>query len=205
MDFCVNVERMKLSLLKPAMYNPRTISEDAFSGLGKSLERFGILANIVWNRRTGNIVGGHQRYKQLIEKGIKETDVIVVDLDDTEEVTLNIALNSGAIKGDFTQGAIAALRMTEAKIGEAFQEIKLDGLLEKLEKKNKKKEKKPKKDGDGYQDADPMNMQIELTEPIINCPHCGSKWEMDSKKVIFDNSSSVVDAKEEKDGEDKSI
>ncbi|MCK9629767.1 MAG: ParB N-terminal domain-containing protein [Bacteroidales bacterium] len=191
---------MKLKDLKPAMYNPRTISEDAFSGLGKSLERFGILANIVWNRRTGNIVGGHQRYKQLRERGIDETDVIVVDLDDTEEVTLNIALNSPEIQGDFTQGAIAALRMTEARIGQAFQEIKLDGLLSILEKKSKKKEKKPKKDGDVYQEADPIDLQVELTEPIINCPNCGSKWEMNSKKVILDTSSVT---EENKDAEDK--
>lgn len=197
MDFCVNVERMKLDDLHPASYNPRSISEDAFSGLGKSLERFGILANIVWNRRTGNIVGGHQRFKQLREKGIQETDVIVVDLDDTDEVALNIALNSGSIKGDFTQGAIAALRMTEARIGEAFQEIKLDGLLEKLEKKNKKKEKKPKKDGDGYQDGEPLTNHFEVDESIINCPHCGSKWKMNTQEVILDNSGSL----EKKDSE----
>lgn len=193
MEFAVNVQKMKLSDLKMAEYNPRTMEEQAFYGLGQSLERFGLLANIVWNQRTGNIVGGHQRYKQLRDRGVEETDVIVVDLDDNEEVALNIALNSGAIKGDFTQGAIAALRLTEARIGEVFNHIKLDGLLETLEKKNKKKEKKPKGNGDGYSDADPIGLEIDMTEGVINCPKCHSKWKSKDNTVLFDNSASLAD------------
>lgn len=203
MEFKPLIERKKLKDLIPSEYNPRTMEEQAFYGLGQSLERFGLLAHIVWNQRTGNIVGGHQRYKQLRDRGVEETDVIVVDLDDNEEVALNIALNSGAIKGDFTQGAIAALRLTEARIGEVFNHIKLDGLLETLEKKNKKKEKKPKGNGDGYSDADPIGLEIDMTEGVINCPKCHSKWKSKDNTVLFDNSASLADIGAESDTEEK--
>lgn len=186
MDISTNIRRMKLSDLHPAEYNPRMISEEAFSGLGKSLERFGVLAHIVWNERTGNIVGGHQRFKQLRDHGITETDVIVVDLDDNEEICLNIALNSHAIKGDFTQGAIEALRLTEARIGQVFSDIKLDDLLEELEKKNKKKDKKPKSQSQ-YDDADPISVDTKQAEAIINCPNCKSKWKMNDNTIIENN------------------
>ena len=88
------IERKKLSDLKPASYNPRVISVSAKTGLSASLEKFGIVQPIVWNKRTGNIVGGHQRCKVLIESSVEETDVVVVDLSDEEEIALNIALNN---------------------------------------------------------------------------------------------------------------
>ena len=54
-----------VSELKPAGYNPRRIGEAELARLGKSLERFGDLGGIVFNRRTGNLVGGHQRVKKF--------------------------------------------------------------------------------------------------------------------------------------------
>jgi len=156
-------------------------------GLGQSLERFGLLAHIVWNERTGNIVGGHQRYRQLLDHGVEETDVIVVDLDDNEEMCLNIALNSKAIKGDFTQGAIEALRLTEARIGQVFSDIKLDDLLEELEKKNKKKKDKKPKGDEQYEEADPISVDFKQAETIINCPCCHSKWKMNDNTVTENN------------------
>gem|GEM_PF-2566928 len=58
---------MKLKELKPADYNPRKISDEQLSMLKKALEEFGDLSGIVFNRRTGNLVGGHQRLKCLPE------------------------------------------------------------------------------------------------------------------------------------------
>lgn len=51
--------------LKPAEYNPRTISEQKLAALKKSLQEFGDLGGIVYNIRTGNLVGGHQRIASL--------------------------------------------------------------------------------------------------------------------------------------------
>jgi hypothetical protein len=58
---------MKITDLKPADYNPRQISDEQLERLRKSLREFGDLSGIVFNRQTGNIVGGHQRIKCLPE------------------------------------------------------------------------------------------------------------------------------------------
>lgn len=182
-NYSKRIERKKLSELSPASYNPRTIEDEAIEGLGKSLGRFGMLAHIIWNERTGNIVGGHQRYRKLLEIGETETDVVVVDLHDSDEIALNIVLNSRHIKGDFSQGAIEALRVAEAQAGQLFEELKLDDLLEKLEKKVKKpKEKKPM----DFTDADPLIETEDTIEPLVLCPECGSKWQLKDNKVVFD-------------------
>jgi hypothetical protein len=55
----------QVGALRPAEYNPRRISEDAFKKLQQALEVFGDLGGVVFNRRTGNLVGGHQRVKAL--------------------------------------------------------------------------------------------------------------------------------------------
>ena len=47
--------------LQPHPRNPREISEAALAGLGASIEDFGDLAGIVWNKRNGKLVCGHQR------------------------------------------------------------------------------------------------------------------------------------------------
>lgn len=48
---------------------------------------------VVWNERTNRVVGGHQRLTVLENEGETETDVSVVDLDETQERQLNVALN----------------------------------------------------------------------------------------------------------------
>lgn len=56
---------MKLSKLKPNPKNPRRITDEKLSMLKKSMAEFGDLSGIVYNRRTGQLVGGHQRVKVL--------------------------------------------------------------------------------------------------------------------------------------------
>lgn len=51
--------------LTPADYNPRQITEKRQAQLGKSMGKFGDLSGIVYNRRTGRLVCGHQRIRHL--------------------------------------------------------------------------------------------------------------------------------------------
>jgi hypothetical protein len=51
--------------LSPSPYNPRKITDKQFSMLKKSMAEFGDLSGIVKNIKTGNLVGGHQRIKNL--------------------------------------------------------------------------------------------------------------------------------------------
>src|SRR3990170_7532280 len=109
---------MELTDIKSAGYNPRTITDEQLKMLNKSLQTFGDLSGIVYNRRTGNLVGGHQRLKclptdaKIKKKELKEktkTGTVAqgfiifdggekhtyreVDWDEATEKTANIAAN----------------------------------------------------------------------------------------------------------------
>lgn len=90
--------------LKKAEYNPRVLSDKARVKLKASLERVGLVQPIVWNKRTGNIVGGHQRIKTLDKlEGTDDysLDVAVLDVDEAREKEINILLNNQTVGGDY--------------------------------------------------------------------------------------------------------
>ena len=99
----MKIKKKHISDLNPAQYNPRvdlkSMDKKTYEKLKNSIERFGFVQPIIWNERTKNIVGGHQRLTVLKDLGIEELDVIVVDLDEKDEKALNIALNK--IMGDW--------------------------------------------------------------------------------------------------------
>jgi len=97
----MKIEKMKVSDLKYAPYNPRKIDDKELAKLKRSISEFGYVEPIVWNERTGFVVGGNQRLKALRELGIEEVDVVVVDLDDAKEKALNVALNKISGEWDF--------------------------------------------------------------------------------------------------------
>lgn len=51
--------------LRPAGYNPRVITADKLKMLNDAMKEFGDLGGIVFNVKTGRLVGGHQRVKNL--------------------------------------------------------------------------------------------------------------------------------------------
>ena len=68
---------LPVSDLHPADYNPRkdlAPGDKQYDKLARSIETFGYVEPIVWNRTTGNIVGGHQRLKVLVEQGYKTVE-----------------------------------------------------------------------------------------------------------------------------------
>jgi len=97
----MQIEKMKVSDLKFAPYNPRKIDDKELAKLKRSISEFGYVEPIVWNKRTGFVVGGNQRLKALRELEIEEVDVVVVDLDDAKEKALNVALNKISGEWDF--------------------------------------------------------------------------------------------------------
>jgi len=124
--------KKSMSELKPAAYNPRQISERAKEGLTNSLERYGLVQPIVWNKRTGNIVSGHQRYGILQKEGVLDTDVIEVDLDEQEEIKLNITMNNTAIQGDFNSDIGDMLKKINSESSELFESLRMDDLADSL-------------------------------------------------------------------------
>ena len=98
----MEIRKIPIKQLNPATYNPRKDlqpGDPEYEKLKRSIQEFGYVEPIVWNKRTGNIVGGHQRYKVLLDMGVSEVDCVVVDLDETKEKALNLALNK--IQGDW--------------------------------------------------------------------------------------------------------
>ena len=92
----MRLERLPIERLSPAAYNPRKDlrpGDPEYDRLKRSIERWDSVEPLVWNERTGNLVGGHQRLKILAARGDTDVDVSVVDLDPQEEKALNVALN----------------------------------------------------------------------------------------------------------------
>jgi len=121
---------MNLEDLKPSNYNPRAISDEALRALEHSIGEFGDISGLVWNRRTGHLVCGHQRMKALREKygdGLRMEDgavvtpdgerfsVRVVDWPEAKEKAANVAANSQLLAGEFT-----------ANLSDLLEEIKID-------------------------------------------------------------------------------
>ena len=93
---------MKLAEIRPAEYNPRVTLQEGdteYKALKNSIDRFGLVEPLIVNERDNTIIGGHQRYNVLKANGVEETEVILVDLDEQQEKTLNISLNK--IEGDW--------------------------------------------------------------------------------------------------------
>ena len=99
----MQIVRKKITELKPAPYNPRVnlknVNKPMYDKLKHSIDTFGLVQPIIYNKRTGNIVGGHQRLDVLKENNETEVDCVEVDLNDNDEKALNVALNK--VSGDW--------------------------------------------------------------------------------------------------------
>lgn len=105
-------ETIHRTQLKGAPYNPRTISEANKRKLKKSLSEHGLVMPLVWNKRTGILVSGHQRLKALDAlEGTEdyELTVSVIDVDEREERILNVQINNEFAMGEWDLDALGDL------------------------------------------------------------------------------------------------
>lgn len=115
----IRIQRIAVAKIKTAPYNPRKDlkpDDPEYERIKRSLDRFGLVEPLVWNKRSGNLVGGHQRLKIMVaERGVTAVDVSVVDLLPAEEKTLNLALNkvSGAWDESKLAGVLRDLQAVE--------------------------------------------------------------------------------------------
>lgn len=99
-----SIQTVAREQLKNAPYNPRVIDDKAKKKLRKVIQKHGLIEPIVWNKRTGNIVGGHQRISILDTLESNKNyyiEVAVVDLEEKKEMEANIALNNSESQGVF--------------------------------------------------------------------------------------------------------
>jgi DNA modification methylase len=131
----LRLERLPLEKLIPAEWNPSTITDEQLRILAKNIDEWGFVEPIVWNRRTGRVVGGHQRLKVLLARRFTETEVVAVDLSEKREKALNIALNKTG--GGFDLPALAGILAELDSAGvdtelAGFPEAELEQLLSQL-------------------------------------------------------------------------
>ena len=106
----MDIQKVAVEKLNPAKYNPRKNlkpGDPEYEKLKRSIETFGYVEPIIWNKQTGQIVGGHQRYKILVDQGATEVDCVIVDKDENEEKALNVVLNK--VSGDWDLPKLADL------------------------------------------------------------------------------------------------
>ena len=104
------IRKVPVTDINPAEYNPRKDlkpGDPAYEKLKRSMTEFGYVEPIIWNEETGNIVGGHQRYKVLVAEGHTEVECVIVKMNAEREKALNVALNK--VTGDWEFEALADL------------------------------------------------------------------------------------------------
>ena len=125
-------KKMALKDLEPNKRNPRNITSANFGGLSRSIGKFGLVQPIVWNKRSGRVVGGHQRLEVLKESGEKTAMTAIVDLDESDELALNVALNNKHIEGEYTDDLQAILSEIQETSEALFVDLNFSDLLETL-------------------------------------------------------------------------
>ncbi len=106
----MKIEKLKTELLIPADYNPRKDlkpGDPEYEKLKRSIEQFGYVEPVIWNKTTSHVVGGHQRLKVLLDMGITEVECVVIEMNEEKEKALNIALNK--ISGDWDKDKLMLL------------------------------------------------------------------------------------------------
>lgn len=110
----MKIKTLPIAQLKPAPYNPRRelkAGDPEFERIRRSIKTFGLVEPLIWNERSGYLVGGHQRLAVLKAEGVKEVDVTIVNLTDSRERALNAALNkiSGTWDNEKLREVLASL------------------------------------------------------------------------------------------------
>ncbi|MHB1154522.1 MAG: site-specific DNA-methyltransferase [Eubacteriales bacterium] len=177
----MQIEKLKVEHLIPAEYNPRKDlkpGDAEYEKLKRSLEEFGYVEPVIWNKTTGRIAGGHQRLKILREMGITEVECVVIEMDEEKEKALNIALNK--ISGDWDKEKLALL-ITDLQ-GTDF-DVSLTGFdpseLDDLFKDSLK---------DGIHD-DEFDVDAELQKPAVT--KLGDVWKLGQHRLVCGDSTKV--------------
>lgn len=58
----MEIRKVPISLLNAAPYNPRKDLQPGdleYQKIARSIEKYGCVEPIIWNEKTGNVIGGH--------------------------------------------------------------------------------------------------------------------------------------------------
>ena len=117
----LEIRVLPIGQLQPAPYNPRKPvrpGSPAYRKLKASLAEFGLVEPLVWNERTGHVVGGHARLRILKELGVAAVPVSVVRLSEAREKALNVVLNNQEAQSRYDPAKLADLLIELEKLPE---------------------------------------------------------------------------------------
>lgn len=165
------IETICRNEIKNAPYNPRVINEEAKKKLRANLKKIGLVSTLTVNKRSMNLLSGHQRIS-IIDSLEKKDDymltVSMVDLDEKQEKEQNVFLNNSNAQGEYDFDLIRDLDIDFKLAGFELDEVsffKADAIIEKNEvneseqqtadrinaiKAVKKSQKKKEKDGENF-------------------------------------------------------
>ncbi len=174
----MQIEKLKIEMLVPADYNPRKDlkpGDPEYEKLKRSIEQFGYVEPVIWNKTTSHVVGGHQRLKVLLDMGITEVECVVIEMNEEKEKALNIALNK--ISGDWDKDKltllIADLQGSDFDVSlTGFEPAELDALLKDSLK-------------DGIHD-DGFDVDAELQKPAVTKQ--GDVWRLGRHRLVCGDS-----------------
>lgn len=171
-----DVQTVKLSNVIPMPDNERYIEQRNLDGLKRCIQRFGLVELPVWNKVTGHIIAGHQRFYTLKEMGVEEVEMIVVELSEEDEMAANLTMNNPHIQGDWTENTSDLLREIENDDKDLYQSLNMDLLQKEVDKLLPK-----------MPDIEPSS-DLKLPEPDWNtqCPCCKHKWLIGAKDVVIE-------------------
>lgn len=186
-------KKVKLKDVKPMPDNPRAIKDVNLAALKLSMERFGYVEPIVYNKTTGHIVGGHQRYSVLEAEGVEEVTMVVVELSKDEEMAANITLNNPEIEGDWDDTAADLMGQVESAAPELYGALRIGELRDFVESMKPKESKENYEDSNEEVDLDDMAKEFDT-----QCPCCKFEWKIDAKDVS-------VEGQEQEEQEEKDV
>ena len=175
-------EKISVKKLNPAKYNPRKelkAGDKEYEKLKRSIQEFGYVEPIIWNKTTGNVVGGHQRLTVLKDLGNETVDCVVVELDEVKEKALNVALNK--IQGEWDDDKLASL-LTDLDT-ESF-DVTLTGfdLTEVDEMLNEFYSAEAIEDDFDYEEAEEQVRQN--TKEDNSLVHSGDVWKLGNHRLL---------------------
>lgn len=84
------MQYVNIADIKPAIYNPRTISKEKTKQLEKSIKENGFCIPVLVNKGNNTIIAGHQRTKAARAIGLKAVPCFYIDnITESDEVLFN--------------------------------------------------------------------------------------------------------------------
>ena len=127
----MEISKIKITDIIPAVYNPRLISDNEYKKLTNSINEFGLVDPIIINLKNNKIIGGHQRFSVLLDKNMQDNQFYAeLDLLKLGDIGFVFEDKDLQIKSEDHE---KALNLALNKISGEWDNEKLRVLLEDLE------------------------------------------------------------------------